>query len=448
MRFDIISIFPQFFAALELSLVGKAQDAGVVDVRVHNLRDWATGRHLSVDDSPTGGGAGMVMRPDVWGQAIDEVLRSGDSPSPILAIPTPSGSPLTQRDLEYLATKSHIIVACGRYEGIDARVGKHYVDAGVEVFEYSLGDYVLNGGEVAAVALVEGVSRLIEGVVGNPQSLAEESHSAEGLLEYPVYTQPRVWRGEEVPAVLFSGDHGRIRRWRRSEALSRTASRRSDMIAALLAKGSPMDGEDREVLASRGVNPVDGLQSFVFGFATRQDLPEVSALAQETFRLACPPNTAEEEIEEFTTNSLNLSTFETYLDEGARIGTVHFGKGGPLIAYSLLQEHVPTELEQYAEGAVYVSKLYSAAQWHGSGIGGALLEFALKDAVTRWGGVFALLGTNKSNKRAIRFYRRHGFVKVGRRIFNVGGRDHNDFVFVRDLTEDPPRYWDLPLDLA
>lgn len=448
MRFDIISIFPQFFAALELSLVGKARDAGVVEIHVHNLRDWAKGRHLSVDDSPTGGGAGMVMRPDVWGQAIDEAMRSDVSPSPILAIPTPGGSPLTQRDLEHLATKRHIVVACGRYEGIDARVAEHYANAGVEVFEYSLGDYVLNGGEVAAIALVEGVSRLIEGVVGNPQSLAEESHSSEGLLEYPVYTQPRVWRGEEVPDVLFSGDHARIRRWRRSEAIQRTAWRRRDMIAALLEAGTRLDREDREVLASCGVNPLDATQNFVFGFATRQDLPAVSKLAQETFRLACPPNTPEEEIEDFTTNSLDLSTFETFLDEGARIGTVHLGEGGPLIAYSLLQEQVPTELRHYAPGACYVSKLYSAAQWHGSGVGGALLEFALKDAVTRWGSAAALLGTNRSNKRAIRFYRGHGFAKVGRRIFNVGGRDHNDFVFVRDLTEDPPRYGRLPLDLA
>lgn len=440
MRFDIISIFPQFFAALELSLVGKARDAGVVDIHVHNLRDWAQGRHLSVDDSPTGGGAGMVMRPDVWGQAIDEALGSDTSPSPILAIPTPSGKPLTQRDLEYLASKQHIVIACGRYEGIDARVGEHYAKAGVEVFEYSLGDYVLNGGEVAAVALVEGVSRLIEGVVGNPQSLAEESHSTDGLLEYPVYTQPRVWRGEEVPNVLFSGDHDRIRRWRRTVALMRTGARRPDMIAELLASGLPLDKEDREVLASLGVNPLNGTDSFVFGFASKGDLPAVSALAQDTFRLACPPNTPEEEIQEFTTNYLDLATFQTFLDEGARIGTVHVGEGGPLIAYSLLQEQVPAELAHHAEGACYVSKLYSAAQWHGSGVGGALMEFALKDAVSRWGSTAALLGTNRSNKRAIRFYRAHGFAKVGRRTFNVGGRDHNDFVFVRDLTVDPPRY--------
>ena len=214
MRFDVISTFPEFFSVLDLSLVGKARDAGVLDIEVHNLRNWATGKHLSVDDSPSGGGAGMVMRADVWGHAIDDVISEGA----VLAIPTPSGAPLTQRDLERLSTAKQIVIACGRYEGIDARVAEHYRTSSVEVFEYSLGDYVLNGGEVAAIALVEGVSRLVEGVIGNPESLAEESHSAEGLLEYPVYTLPRSWRGLETPAVLFSGDHSRIRRWRRDQA--------------------------------------------------------------------------------------------------------------------------------------------------------------------------------------------------------------------------------------
>lgn len=440
MRFDIISIFPEFFSALELSLVGKARNAGVVDVQVHNLRDWAHGKHLSVDDTPTGGGAGMVMRADVWGQAIDAALGEGSSPPPILAIPTPGGKQLTQRDLEYLATRSHIVVACGRYEGIDARVASHYANVGVEVFEYSLGDYVLNGGEVAAVALIEGVSRLIDGVVGNPHSLEEESHSVEGLLEYPVFTQPRNWRGEEVPAVLFSGDHGRIQRWRRNEALVRTQSRRGDMIVDLVAAGVPLDKEDREVLASLGVNPLDGTKSFMFDVASPQDLPAVSELAQQTFKLACPPGTSEEEIQDFVTHNLNLATIQNFLDEGARICIVRLGEGGPLIAYSLLEEHVPAELAHHEPNACYVSKLYSAPQWHGSGVGGALMEYALEDAVSMWDSPAALLGTNRHNKRAIRFYKQHGFAKAGRRTFNVGGRDHQDFVFVRDLTVDPPRF--------
>ncbi|WP_099332722.1 tRNA (guanosine(37)-N1)-methyltransferase TrmD [Actinomyces minihominis] len=435
MRFDIISTFPEFFAALDLSLVGKAQKAGVVDIRVHNLRDWAEGKHLAVDDTPTGGGAGMVMRPDVWGRALDTVLEEGA----VLAIPTPSGKPLTQRDLEALVQVPQIVVACGRYEGIDARVAEHYGAEGIRVFEYSLGDYVLNGGEVAAVALVEGVSRLVDGMVGNPESLVEESHSVEGLLEYPVYTQPREWRGIETPAVLFSGDHARIRRWRRDRALARTADRRPDMINALVEGGKILERADVEVLTSRGVDVRTGRWDYSFSVAEESDLSEVAALAARTFPLACPPTATETEIREHIDTHLTENAFRELTRGGASITTVRSGPELVVVAYALCEPNAPDDIASLSPGACYVSKIYTDPEFHGSGVSGALMEFALADAVSRWGSTAVLLGTNQSNRRAIRFYRRHGFKKCGRRTFEVGKRIHRDFVYVRDLTVDPPR---------
>ncbi|MGV8976555.1 MAG: tRNA (guanosine(37)-N1)-methyltransferase TrmD [Cellulomonas sp.] len=254
MRIDVVSIFPDYLAPLELSLVGKARSSGLVDVRIHDLRSWATDRHRTVDDTPFGGGAGMVMRPDVWGAALDDVLSDGGH----LLVPTPSGTPLTQRIAESLAREPHLVIACGRYEGIDARVAAHYATRpGVTVTEYSIGDYVLNGGEVAALVLVEAVVRLLPGFVGNPASLVEESHGAAGLLEYPVYTKPPVWADLAVPEVLLSGHHGRIARWRRDEALARTASRRSDLVAALDV--ADLGARDLDVLAEHGWALVDGV---------------------------------------------------------------------------------------------------------------------------------------------------------------------------------------------
>ena len=254
MRIDVVSIFPDYLSPLELSLVGKARASGLVDVRVHDLRDWATDRHRTVDDTPFGGGAGMVMRPDVWGSALDDVLAGGGH----LLVPTPSGTPLTQRTAEALALEPHLVIACGRYEGIDARVAAHYsTRPDVTVSEYSIGDYVLNGGEVAALVLVEAVVRLLPGFVGNPESLVEESHGAAGLLEYPVYTKPPVWAELEVPEVLLSGHHGRIARWRRDQALVRTASRRPDLVSALDVAG--LGAHDLEVLAEHGWTVVDGV---------------------------------------------------------------------------------------------------------------------------------------------------------------------------------------------
>ncbi len=250
MRIDVVSIFPEYLAPLELSLVGKARQSGILDLRVHDLRSWATDRHHTVDDSPLGGGAGMVMRPDVWGTALDELLADADPAEVELLVPTPSGEVFTQRTAERLTERAHLVVACGRYEGIDSRVAEHYRSRGVAVTELSLGDYVLNGGEVAALVVVEAVARLLPGVVGNPDSLVEESHGAAGLLEYPVFTRPPQWRGLEVPQVLLSGHHAKIARWRRDQALTRTALRRPDLLAALDPRD--LDRKDRELLDSLG----------------------------------------------------------------------------------------------------------------------------------------------------------------------------------------------------
>jgi tRNA (guanine37-N1)-methyltransferase len=222
-RIDVVSIFPDYLAPLGLSLPGRAQESGLIDVRVHDLRDWTHDRHRTVDDTPYGGGAGMVMKPEPWGEAIDALAESGAT----LVVPTPSGEPFTQAVAADLATREHLVFACGRYEGIDQRVMDDATSR-LEVRELSIGDYVLNGGEVAALAVVEAVVRLLPGFMGNAQSLTEESH-AEGLLEYPVFTKPASWRGHEVPEVLLSGDHARIASWRHAESVRRTAERRPDL---------------------------------------------------------------------------------------------------------------------------------------------------------------------------------------------------------------------------
>ena len=228
MRIDLVSIFPGYFSPLQLSLVGKAAQAGVIEIAIHDLRDWTYDRHRTTDDTPYGGGAGMVMKPEPWGEALD-ALEEAD-PRPItLVVPTPAGEPFTQDLARQLATRSRLAFACGRYEGIDQRV-LDYAHERFETREISLGDYVLNGGEVAALAMIEAVVRLLPGVVGNPDSLVEESHSA-GLLEYPNYTKPASWRGREVPPILLSGNHGEIAAWRVQQALDRTRKRRPDLIA-------------------------------------------------------------------------------------------------------------------------------------------------------------------------------------------------------------------------
>ncbi len=231
MRLDIVSIFPDYFAPLELSLIGKARAEGLLDWQVHDLRDWTHDRHRTVDDTPYGGGAGMVMKPEPWGEALDAILAGHPGSEPTLVVPTPAGELFRQPMAHELAASGHLIFACGRYEGIDARVVE-YARTRMAVREVSLGDYVLNGGEVAVLAIVEALARLIPGVVGNPESLVEESHSADsgGLLEYPVYTKPAAWRGLEVPEILLSGHHAAISAWRRDRALERTHLRRPDLL--------------------------------------------------------------------------------------------------------------------------------------------------------------------------------------------------------------------------
>jgi tRNA (guanine37-N1)-methyltransferase len=281
MRIDIVTIFPDYFGPasgvggpLGVSLIGKAAARGDVAFHIHDLRQWAIDVHHTVDDAPFGGGPGMVMKADVWGAALDAILSaepagSAGQSSPAvssvtnvrLVVPTPSGVPFTQEMALSYAGERHLVFACGRYEGIDARVVEDSRARGMAVDEVSIGDYVLAGGEAAVVVIVEAVCRLLPGVLGNERSVSDDSFgggggSMHGLLEGPVYTRPRAWRGNEVPAVLLSGDHAAIARWQRDEALRRTAERRPDLIRRLAA-GDGLDARDRAVLIQAGF-PVDG----------------------------------------------------------------------------------------------------------------------------------------------------------------------------------------------
>jgi tRNA (guanine37-N1)-methyltransferase len=232
LRVDIVSIFPEYLAPLTLSIIGRAADAGLVDIHVHDLRDHGVGVHRAVDDAPFGGGAGMVMSPVPWGEAIDAVLAAGrealgPGAVPRLVVPTPAGHLFTQAVARELRDDRWLVLACGRYEGIDERVLDHYA-VSFPVLPLSIGDYVLAGGEAAALVIVEAVARLVPGVLGNAESLVEESHE-DGLLEYPAYTRPAQWRGLAVPDVLLSGDHARVARWRREQSVQRTRERRPDL---------------------------------------------------------------------------------------------------------------------------------------------------------------------------------------------------------------------------
>lgn len=286
MRIDVVSIFPEYLAPLELSLIGKARQDGILDVRVRDLRDFTTDRHRTVDDSPYGGGAGMVMKAEPWSQALAALVEpaeagpdvsrpsepqpdearpptfdtsarpstSDSSARPTLLVPSPAGEVFDQALAHELAAEKHLIFACGRYEGIDERV-LDWAQDHFTVRPVSLGDYVLNGGEVAVLAMVEAIGRLLPGVVGNPESLVEESH-ADGLLEYPVYTKPSTWRDRPIPEILLSGNHAKIAEYRRQEQLRRTAERRPDLIERL----DPASLSKRDVitLAGLGYAVVDG----------------------------------------------------------------------------------------------------------------------------------------------------------------------------------------------
>lgn len=222
MKIDVISIFPEYLAPLNLSLLGKAQSSGIVDIKVHNLRDFTNDNHNTVDDTPYGGGAGMVMLPEVWAQAIDSIIEDGAE----LIILTPAGKRFNQKIAAGFSSATQLIFACGRYEGIDDRIRQYYSQPefqarNIRVHEASIGDYVLGGGEVAAMVMIEAITRLIPGVLGNPDSLAEESHNSEGYLEYPNFTKPQEWRGISVPEILLSGNHAEIAKWRTQQAQKR-----------------------------------------------------------------------------------------------------------------------------------------------------------------------------------------------------------------------------------
>ncbi|RFA08712.1 tRNA (guanosine(37)-N1)-methyltransferase TrmD [Subtercola boreus] len=233
MRIDIVTIFPTFFDALDISLLGRAREDGILEVEVHDLRTFTHDRHRTVDDKPYGGGAGMVMKPEPWGEALDTILPAeipdvASGAGPIVIFPSPAGEVFTQAMARELSGASHLVFGCGRYEGIDQRVFD-YAGSRASVRLVSLGDYVLNGGEVAVMAMIEAIGRLIPGVIGNPESLVEESHE-DGLLEYPSYTKPSSWRGLDVPPVLIGGNHGAIAAWRRDAQLERTRRVRPDLL--------------------------------------------------------------------------------------------------------------------------------------------------------------------------------------------------------------------------
>ena len=412
-RIDVVTIFPGYLAPLEFSLVGKARAAGLLTVDVHDLRDWTTDAHRTVDDTPFGGGAGMVMRPDVWGRALDEVLAAGADASRTVLVPTPAGEPFTQAMAEELAlllcAGGQLALACGRYEGIDARVAEHYQGTGeVTVREVSIGDYVLNGGEVAALVIIEAVARLLPGVIGNPDSLVEESHGSAGLLEYPVYTKPPGWRGLDVPEVLLSGDHGRIARWRRRRAVDRTAARRPDLIDALgPAQVRPARAADAEALAE---------------------------VAGRTFPLACPASVPAADAAAFVAEQLSAEMFRRYLRDRRRHVLVA-ELAGAIVGYTMLAVGAPEDeqVRAAAPGAgAELSKCYTLEGFHGRGVSGALLAETL-DLAARLRVDTLWLGVNQANERAQRFYRKHGFQRVGERTFTVGSRTEHDYVMARTL---------------
>ena len=274
MRYDVVTIFPEYLEPLKLSLLGKAREKGLVDLHLHDLREYTFDRHRTVDDTPYGGGAGMVMKAEPWGLALDEVLAAsplnaatedasegaeseGTGPAepaadtrPLLIVPSPAGAVFDQAMAYKLAEEKHIVFAPARYEGIDERV-LDWAQESFRVMPVSLGDYVLYGGEVAVMAMIEATARLIPGVIGNPESLTEESHTG-GLLEYPVFTKPASWRGFQVPPVLLSGNHGAVARWRRERQIERTMARRPDLFAAYPTQ--QWDKKDRRFLAERGVH--------------------------------------------------------------------------------------------------------------------------------------------------------------------------------------------------
>ena len=264
MRVDVVTVFPDYLAPLRLSLIGRAVATGRIELEVHDLRDFAHDVHRTVDDSPFGGGAGMLMTPQPWGEALAHVgargrAGLGEAALPHLLVMSPAGRRFDQAMAAELAVEPWLVLACGRYEGIDERV-LHDAARNHRVTPVSIGDYVLAGGEAAALVLVEAVGRLLPGVLGNAASIVEESHS-DGVLEAPAYTRPARWRELDVPAVLTGGDHAKVARWRRDESLQRTAGRRPDLLAG--APAERFDRKDLALLRALGWVPVDGVLTLV-----------------------------------------------------------------------------------------------------------------------------------------------------------------------------------------
>ncbi len=501
MQFDIISVFPEFFRVLDLSLVGKAQESGLISIAAHNLRDWTHDVHRTVDDSPCGGGAGMVMKPDVWAEAIDCVTMRNvevdsavlggtivdattDSDVPagqmcnaevggsemigsapfVLALPTPSGPQLTQGMCTRLAQETkHIVIACGRYEGIDARVAEYYrSQPGVAVMEYSLGDYVLNGGEVAAVALIEAVSRLLPGMVGNPESLVEESHGEAGLLEYPVYTRPLDFRGIRVPSVLTSGNHAAVAHWRKEQAFARTALYRPDMLfhvdTVRLSKKEIACAAQHHFFVQK--NSAGGRNEGFTFIRIRRALPEdaamLSSLASRTFPDAAPPSLACEDIQAFISENLQAKNFEELLAVPDKhmlvVAQLCDRAGAPtaeLVGYTWVIVPDGDQAAGEDEGALvdfvtadgvsregplmYLEKAYVDREWRGSGLFKQMMKETiamLREHLARRTPIppapYLWLGVNSENRRAQRAYSSCGFERSGRRTFPVGDQINKD----------------------
>jgi tRNA (guanine37-N1)-methyltransferase len=378
MRIDVVSIFPDYLAPLELSLIGKARRDGLLDIQLHDLRDFAHDRHRTVDDSPYGGGAGMVMKPEPWDEALEHVAGQGDSRSTLI-IPGPGGEPFSQSIARDLATREHLVFACGRYEGIDERVYLRAAER-YDVRILSLGDYVLNGGEVATLAMTEAIVRLIPGVIGNAQSLVEESHE-DGLLEYPVYTKPEHWQGLSVPDVLLSGDHGRIAKWRHEQRLRRTSERRPDLLPRAAAAGS-------EELDIR--------------IATPSDIGELLTLTHACWLKEGISNQsldipAQHETVATLTESLHDWTTYVACIDGRLVGSVRGrrqdGPAGPGTDW-------------------HIGRLMVAPDLQGRGFGSALMKL-IESAGPEGVASYSLLTGAKSADN-LRFYRRAGFRVAGR----------------------------------
>jgi len=369
-RVDVLSIFPDYLAPLQLSLPGKARENGLLDLHVHDLREFARDKHRTVDDTPYGGGAGMVMKPEPWGEALDAIAPDGA----VLVVPTPSGTPFSQAIAAELSTAPHLVFACGRYEGIDQRVMDDAASR-MEVRELSIGDYVLNGGEVAALAMIEAVVRLLPGFMGNAESLSEESF-AHGLLEYPVYTKPASWRGHVAPEVLLSGDHARIAAWRHDQSVRRTAERRPDLAHA-----------------SRAVDL--GALAASIALAAASDAAELLTLQRACWvqEQQANPGVHIPPLHE------GLADLEAWLGEWT---TLVLRSGGRLVG----------AVRGRLEGETWdIGRLMVAPDLQGRGIGRLLLdaiEMAAPDGATGY-----VLFTGALSERNIRIYRKAGYRLLG-----------------------------------